>query len=43
VVAAAWTGTLPSGSEMRGLSVYRVSDGLIRSTRHALIGERPAD
>ena len=43
VVAAAWTGTLPSGSEMRGLSVYRVSDGLIRSTRHALIGERPAN
>jgi hypothetical protein len=42
VVAAAWTGTLPSGSEMRGLSLYHVSDGLIRSTRHALIGERPA-
>ena len=42
VVAAAWTGTLPSGSEMRGLSLYRVRDGLIRSTRHALIGERPA-
>ena len=41
-VSAAWTGTLPSGSKMRGLSLYRVSDGLIRSTRHALIGERPA-
>ena len=41
-VSAAWTGTLPSGSKMRGLSLYRVRDGLIRSTRHALIGERPA-
>jgi SnoaL-like domain len=42
MAAAAWTGTLPNGSEMRGLSLYRVSGGLIRSTRHALIGERPA-
>jgi hypothetical protein len=42
VVAAAWTGTLPNGSQMRGLSVYRVSGGLISSTRHALIGDMPA-
>ena len=42
MVAAAWAGTLPTGSEMRGLSLYRVRDGLIRSTRHALIEETPA-
>jgi hypothetical protein len=41
-VAAAWTGTLPNGSHMRGLSLYRVRDGLIRSTQHALIGNLPA-
>jgi hypothetical protein len=41
-VAAAWTGTLPNGSQMRGLSLYRVTGGLIRSTRHALIGDLPA-
>ena len=40
-VAAAWTGTLPSGDEMRGLSLYQVSGGLLRWTRHALIGNRP--
>ena len=41
IAAAAWTGTLPSGDEMKGLSLYRVSGGLIRSTRHALIGDLP--
>jgi hypothetical protein len=41
VVAAAWTGTVPSGAQRSGLSVYRVSGGLIRSTRHALIGDIP--
>jgi hypothetical protein len=40
-VAAAWTGTLPNGSDMRGLSLYRISDGLLSSTRHALIGNLP--
>jgi hypothetical protein len=40
-VAAAWTGTLPSGAEVKGLSLYRVAGDLLRSTRHALIGDRP--
>jgi hypothetical protein len=37
-----WTGTLPSGSQYRGLSLYRASGGLLRSTRHAVIGNLPA-
>jgi hypothetical protein len=41
MVAAVWTGTLPSGSTYQGLSLYRVTDGLLRSTRHALIGDIP--
>jgi SnoaL-like domain len=41
MVAAAWTGVLPNGKDMRGLSLYRTSGGLIRSTRHALIGDLP--
>jgi SnoaL-like domain len=41
MVAAAWTGTLPNGAEMKGLSLYRVTGGLLRSTRHALIGDLP--
>lgn len=41
-VAAAWTGTVPSGSAFRGLSLYRTADGLLSSTRHALIGGLPA-
>jgi ketosteroid isomerase-like protein len=41
VVSAAWTGVLPNGAEMKGLSVYRVAGGLISSTRHALIGKLP--
>jgi ketosteroid isomerase-like protein len=40
-VAAAWTGHLPSGSEFRGLSLYRVINGRITETRHALIDPRP--
>jgi hypothetical protein len=42
VVAAAWTGTLVSGAEFRGLSLYRATGGLLRSTRHAVIGNLPA-
>jgi hypothetical protein len=41
MVAAAWTGTIPRGAEFRGLALYRVSGGLLRSTRHALIGDLP--
>jgi len=41
LVAAAWTGTLPSGAVMRGLSLYHSDGGLLRSTRHALIGDLP--
>ncbi len=41
MVAAAWTGALPNGAEMKGLSLYRTAGGLIRSTRHALIGDLP--
>ena len=41
MVAAAWTGTVPSGAEFKGLALYRVSGGLLRSTRHALIGDLP--
>jgi SnoaL-like domain len=41
VAAGAWTGTLPDGAEMKGLSLYRVTGGLRRSTRHALIGGVP--
>jgi len=41
VVAVAWTGTLPSGAEFKGLSLYRTSGGLLRSTRHAIIGSIP--
>jgi hypothetical protein len=39
VVAAAWTGTLPSGEIAKGLSLYRTSGGLLRSTRHDLIAD----
>jgi hypothetical protein len=43
MVAAAWTGTLPGGAEVgKGLSLYRTSGGLLRSTRHALIGTTPS-
>jgi hypothetical protein len=43
MVAAVWTGTLPGGAEIgKGLSLYRTSGGLLRSTRHALIGTTPS-
>jgi nitroimidazol reductase NimA-like FMN-containing flavoprotein (pyridoxamine 5'-phosphate oxidase superfamily) len=36
MVAVVWTGTLPGGAEIgKGLSLYRTSGGLLRSTRHA--------
>jgi ketosteroid isomerase-like protein len=41
MVAAVWTGTLPSGATFKGLSLYRVTNGLLRSTRHAVIGDIP--
>ena len=42
MVAVAWTGALPSAATMRGLSLYRATGGMLRSTRHALIGDLPA-
>ena len=42
MVAAAWTGTLPGGDEAKGLSLYRTSGGLLRSTLQALIGTTPS-
>lgn len=42
MVAAVWTGTLPSAATYQGLSLYRATGGLIRSTRHEVIGELPA-
>jgi SnoaL-like domain len=42
MVAADWTGTLPSGEAGRGLSLYRTSDGLLRSTRHVVYGNVPS-
>lgn len=43
MVAAAWTGTLPGGPEIgKGLSLYRTSGGLLRSTRHDLIATTPS-
>jgi hypothetical protein len=42
MAAVAWTGTLPNGSVYRGLSLYRTADGLLRSTRHAIIGDLPS-
>jgi hypothetical protein len=42
MVAAAWTGALSGGDEAKGLSLYRTSGGLLRSTRHALVGSMPS-
>ena len=42
-VAAAWTGRLPNGSEVRGLSLYVVADRQVAEVRHALIGELPEE
>jgi ketosteroid isomerase-like protein len=41
VVAASWTGKMPDGKEMKGMSLYRTSRGLITSARHELIGTWP--
>ena len=38
VVAAAWTGTLPNRQTTKGLSVYRISGGLMHSARHDVYG-----
>jgi SnoaL-like domain len=38
-VAVAWTGHLPNGSHFRGLSLYRVDDGRVGETRHAMISQ----
>lgn len=40
-VAVAWTGHIPNGSEFRGLSLYRVVEGQVAETRHAMIGPLP--
>jgi len=42
MVAALWTGTLPNGKTAKGLGLYRTSGGLLRSTRHVLIGHMPS-
>jgi len=42
VVAALWTGTLPNGETAKGLSLYRTSGGLLRSTRRAVFGDTPS-
>ena len=41
-VAATWTGTLPGGQTANGLSLYLTSGGLLRSTQHTAVGDRPA-
>ena len=40
-VAAVWTGTLSNGATYQGLSLYNAAGGLLRWTRHALIGGLP--
>jgi hypothetical protein len=40
-VAAVWTGTVPNGTAFRGLSLYNAAGGLLRWTRHELIGGLP--
>jgi hypothetical protein len=40
-VAVAWTGHLPNGASLSGLSLYRISDGKIAETRHTSIGPPP--
>jgi SnoaL-like domain len=42
MVAVAWTGHVPNGSDFRGLSLYLVVDGKVAETRHAMIGSLPA-
>jgi hypothetical protein len=40
-VAVAWTGHLPNGASVRGLSLYGIADGKITETRHTSIGPPP--
>jgi SnoaL-like domain len=42
MVAAAWTGTLPGGQKVRGVSLYRTTGGLLRSTRHSFFKDTPS-
>jgi hypothetical protein len=42
MVAAAWTGTLPCGQKAGGVSLYRITDGLLRSTRHSFFKDTPS-
>jgi ketosteroid isomerase-like protein len=41
-VAVSWTGHLPSGTDVHGLSLYRVADGQVTEARHKMIGPPPA-
>lgn len=41
MVATLWTGTVPGGPAYKGLSLFRTSGGLLRSTRHTLIAGVP--
>jgi len=34
---------MPGGATYQGLSLYRATGGLLRSTRHAVIGDLPAE
>jgi hypothetical protein len=40
-VAVAWTGHLPNGTSLQGLSLYGVRDGKVTETRHTSIGAPP--
>jgi hypothetical protein len=40
-VCVVWTGHAPKGEEFRGLSLYRVTDGLVSEARHTPIGPPP--
>ncbi|MFZ0668658.1 MAG: nuclear transport factor 2 family protein [Acidimicrobiales bacterium] len=40
-VAVAWTGHLANGSDFRGLSLYRVTNGQVAEVRHTSIGPSP--
>jgi hypothetical protein len=41
IVTVAWTGTIPNGAAVKGLSLYKATGGLLRWTRHALYGDVP--
>ena len=40
-VAVAWTGHPPHGPDIRGLSLYEVTEGKVAETRHTSIGPLP--